>query len=65
MESFCGRCIGTSSRALCSLFLTEYHSGDEIKKTEMGKECSMCGGEERCIQGVSGETGEKERKSSE
>jgi hypothetical protein len=35
---------------LHSTFLTKYHSGDQIKKTVMGKGCSMYGGEERCIQ---------------
>jgi hypothetical protein len=24
---------------------------DQIKNTEMGRECSMCGGKEKCIQG--------------
>ena len=31
-------------------------SGDEIEKTEMGGACSACGGEERRIQGIGGET---------
>jgi hypothetical protein len=38
------------------LLLTKYHSGDEVKKTEMGRTCGTNGGEERCIQGFSGET---------
>jgi hypothetical protein len=33
-----------------------YHSGDQVKKTEMGRTCGTYGGEERCIQGFSGET---------
>ena len=33
------------------------HSGDKIKKNGMGGACSTYGGEERCIQGVRGETG--------
>jgi hypothetical protein len=33
-----------------------YNSGDEVKKTEMGRTCGTYGGEERCIQGFSGET---------
>jgi hypothetical protein len=37
------------SRALCSVLLTKYHSGDQVKKTEMGRTCGMYGGEERCI----------------
>jgi hypothetical protein len=35
---------------------TKYHSGDEVKETEMGRTCGTYGGEERCIQGFSGET---------
>jgi hypothetical protein len=30
---------------LCSVLLTEYYSGDQIKKTEMGRVRSMCGRE--------------------
>jgi hypothetical protein len=33
----------------------KYHSGDQIKKTEMGRACRAYGGEERCIQGFIGE----------
>jgi hypothetical protein len=33
---------------------TKYHSGDQIKKTEMGRTCGTYGGEERCIQGFGG-----------
>jgi hypothetical protein len=36
------------------------HSGDQVKKTEMGRTCGTYGGEERCIQGFSGETWGKE-----
>jgi hypothetical protein len=39
---------------LCSVLLTKYHWGDEVKKTEMGRACGTYGGEDRCIQGVSG-----------
>jgi hypothetical protein len=42
-------------RALCSVLLTKYHSGDQVKKTEMGRACSTYGDEERYIQGFSGE----------
>jgi hypothetical protein len=38
------------------LLLTKYHSGDQVKKTEMGRTCGTYGGEERCIQGFNGET---------
>jgi hypothetical protein len=31
------------------LLLTKYHSGDQVKKTEMGRTCGTYGGEERCI----------------
>jgi hypothetical protein len=33
-----------------------YHSGDLVKKTEMGRACGTYGGEEWCIQDFSGET---------
>jgi hypothetical protein len=33
----------TQHGALCSLFLTTYHSGDQVKKAEMGGECSKLG----------------------
>jgi hypothetical protein len=42
--------------AACSVLLTRYHSGDQVKKTEMSRTCSTYGGEERCIPGFSGET---------
>jgi hypothetical protein len=28
--------------ALCSIFLTKYYSGDQIKKAEMGRSYSTC-----------------------
>jgi hypothetical protein len=34
--------------------VTKYHSGDQVKKTEMGRTCGTYGREERCIQGFSG-----------
>jgi hypothetical protein len=37
-------------------FLTKYHSGEQVKKTEMGRTCGTYGGEERSLQGFSGET---------
>jgi hypothetical protein len=40
--------------------MSKYHSGDRVKKTEMGRTCGTYGGEERCIQGFSGETWGKE-----
>ena len=30
----------TSQGALCSVFVTKYRSGDQIRKTEMGRPCS-------------------------
>ena len=41
---------------MCSVLLTKYYSGDQIKNTKMGKACSTYGGEERCIRGFGGET---------
>jgi hypothetical protein len=32
---------------LCLLLLIKYYLGDQIKKTEMGRACSMYGGEEK------------------
>jgi hypothetical protein len=37
-----------------SVLLMKYYWGDEIKKNVMGGECSMYGGEKRCIQGFGG-----------
>jgi len=38
------------------VFLTQYCSGDQIKKNEMDGACSTYGGEERCIQDFGEET---------
>jgi hypothetical protein len=35
----------TEPRALCSVLLTEYHLGDQIKKNEMGRACNTYGKE--------------------
>ena len=42
------------------VLLTQYYSGDQIDKNEMGGAGSTYEGEERCIRGFSGETWEKE-----
>jgi len=34
------------------LGLKEYYSGDEIENNKMNGACDMCGGQERCIQGL-------------
>ena len=34
----------------------QYYSRDKIKKNEIGEACGTWGGEERCIQGLGGET---------
>ena len=39
-----------------SVPLTQCCSDDKIENNEMGRACSIYGGEERCIQGFSGET---------
>jgi hypothetical protein len=44
------------NKELYALYSHQYHSGDQVKKTEMGRTCGTYGGEERCIQGFSGET---------
>ena len=41
--------------ASCSVHLTKYYSGDQIKKTEMGRARNTYGVEERCTQGCGGE----------
>jgi len=38
------------------VLFTQYCSGDQIEKNEMGGAGSTYGGEERCIQGFSEET---------
>ena len=42
------------NKELYALFHTKYHSGDQIKKTEMGRTCSIYGGKQRYLQGFSG-----------
>jgi hypothetical protein len=44
-----------SQEALCSVLLTEYSSGHQIKKKEIGGECSINGREERFIKDFGGE----------
>jgi hypothetical protein len=44
------------NKELYALLLTKYQSGDQVKKTEMGRTCGTHGGEEMCIQGFSGKT---------
>jgi hypothetical protein len=34
----------------------QMYLGDQIEKNKMGRACSNCEGEERCIQGFGGET---------
>ena len=36
------------------MLLTEYSSGDQIEKNEMGWACSIYGGQERRVQGFGG-----------
>jgi hypothetical protein len=42
------------TRALCSVLLTKYYSGDQLKRNKMGRACSTYGRYERCIQGFGG-----------
>ena len=47
---------GTHLSRLRSVFLTKYSYGYQFEKNEMGEACSTYGGEERCMQGLGGET---------
>jgi hypothetical protein len=38
------------------VLLAKYNSDDRIKKNEIGRACGTYGKQERCIQGVGGET---------
>jgi len=38
------------------VLLTKCYAGDQFEKNEMDGTCSIYGREERCIQGVDGET---------
>jgi hypothetical protein len=42
--------------ALRSTLLTKYYLGDQIKKNQMDRACSMYGRQEICIQGFGGGT---------
>jgi len=39
-----------------SVLLTQYYSGDKIKKNEMGEACSAYEGDDRRVQSFGGET---------
>jgi hypothetical protein len=41
----------TQRETSCCEFLTKYHSGDQIKETEIGRACSTYGAEERVLVG--------------
>jgi len=43
------------------VFLTKYHSGEQVEKNEMGEACSMYGEEERCVQGFGRKTWGKKK----
>ena len=53
---FSDRCVHESR----SVLPTKYHSGNQIKKPEVDRACSTCGGEKRCVQGLNGEAWRKE-----
>jgi hypothetical protein len=38
------------------ILLTKHHSGDQVKRNEKGRTCSMYGEEERRIEGFGGKT---------
>jgi hypothetical protein len=50
----------TQQGASCSVLLTKYYSGDQIKKNKIGRACSKYRGEERYIQGFGRKTYGKE-----
>jgi len=43
-----------------NVIITKHHSGDQIKKNEIGRTRGACRRQEGCIQCFGGETGEKE-----
>ena len=45
---------------LCSVLITKYHSGDQIKKNEMGGTYGKCWEQERCIKGLGENTSWKD-----
>jgi len=46
----------TLRRALWSVLFTKYHSGDQIKKNEMGRACGTCERQGMGVQGFGGRT---------
>ena len=49
-------CRKLHNEELCGFVIRRYYSGDQIKKHELGGECSKYGREEKCIQDFIGET---------
>ena len=49
----------TQRGALRSVFLTKYHSGDQIKKNEMGGTCGTNARQDKCIKIFGGDTSGK------
>jgi hypothetical protein len=45
----------TQRAASCPVLLTNYYSGNQIRKVVMGMACSICGAEEEYIQRFGGE----------
>ena len=45
----------------CTVLLTRHYSDEQIKKNEMNREYGRYGRQERCIQGLNGETRGKEQ----
>jgi hypothetical protein len=43
-------------RILVIVIFVKYYPGNQLMKVEMGGECGMHGGYERCVQGFGGET---------
>jgi hypothetical protein len=57
MDEVTGEWRRLHSRELYALYSSpNIIRGDQVKNIEIGRACSTNGGEERCIQGFSGET---------
>jgi len=56
MDEVTGKWRKLHNEELNDLYFSPHIICDQIEKNEIGRECSMYGGEEGCIQGFGGET---------